>query len=357
MGIGRTCNEAFLVALLALSSVLGGKLLVYVRASNDVSDFGQSLTKSGSDQQQEQLGDELVRLQTQQGLTLASFYRSINIVSLKRHETIRGKEFLVPALRGTFSRDGSKIAADFSDQGGYLGILSWDGTLIRRYPNIRGVEDVCWSFDNSNLLVTLEEPSLQHQPPESKLEMVGLNSIDTRGIKIDVRARATSQCWSPDNKYVVYEVNGEIRTYDIARRVWKILAKGIQPTWSQDGTIAFLDEGTYWSIEASGEDRKRLFYRRNAASGLYWAPDSRIVAFTTRVGLRDLFDGIVPPLDAETYRLWILRLSDGAQESVSGNWGTGGFQWVENKALIAALRSHADLQSVSPQNGSSSREP
>ncbi|MFZ0413313.1 MAG: DUF420 domain-containing protein [Candidatus Acidiferrales bacterium] len=287
------------------------------------------------------LGDELVRLEGQYGLTVASFYRGIDIVSFKNRTVIHGKEPRELGLQGTLSRDGLEIAAGFPDQAGdHLGIATWDGTDIRRYPDIPAPADACWSFDKSMLVVSVQKFDFGAAPPNSKLEILGLTPEETQ--EIDVRAHVTTQCWSPDDKEIVYDAADSVRTYDTTRRIWRVIAKGTEPTWSPDGKwIAFLDDGTYWVIQPSGEVRKILFRKRNAASGLYWSPDSRIVAYTRRVGLLDLLDGVLPLLDADAYRLWVRRLEDNSEESVGGNWGVGGFQWIENKQLVQSLESTA----------------
>lgn len=276
---------------------------------------------------------ELTRLEEQYGLTLASFYRGIEIVSFRNRSVIQGKD-LQFAYEGTVSRDGTEVAASL---GPFLGIAALDGSHVRKYPDTAAVEE-CWSYNKSKLLVTAENVQGGASPPNYSLEILSLDSNSTQ--QVDVRAQVTSQCWSPDDKQVVYEADDTVRLYDTERKLWSVLAKGRAPTWSPDGKwIAFLDNDTYYAIRPSGEDRKVMFHKWHAVSGLYWSPDSRIVAYASQAGL---LEGVIT-FDVEEYRLRVRRLADNSEDWVvsvglaAGSWS---WQWVTNKELIANLQSN-----------------
>src|SRR6202042_1753604 len=124
-----------------------------------------------------------------------------------------------------------------------------------------------------------------------------------------------SQCWSLDDKRLVYETDGAIRLYDVESDRADAIAKGTDPTWSPDGKwIAFRDRDTYYAIYPDGNGRKKLFHNHwgNAVSALYWSPDSRIVAYIRELGF--LQGGT---LDAEANQLRVRRLEDGSDDSLS----------------------------------------
>jgi WD40 repeat protein len=142
-----------------------------------------------------------------------------------------------------------------------------------------------------------------------------------------------SQCWSPDNRRIVYEFHDSVRMYDIERNKWTALAKGKEPSWSPDGNwIAFLDEDTYYAIRPSGEERKVLFTKKRAVSGLWWSPDSRFVAYISRTSFPERPWLVV---DVAFVRLRIRRLEDNSEDWVAGfsEVHVPTFQWVKMRPL------------------------
>ena len=72
-----------------------------------------------------------------------------------------------------------------------------------------------------------------------------------------------------------------------------VLARGQNSTWSPVGDwVAFCDHGTYYSLHPGEGTPQKLFHRKRAASGLYWSPDARFVAYV----VEDWF-----ALDVESY--------------------------------------------------------
>ncbi len=277
--------------------------------------------------------EELLRLQRESGLSLADYYGGISIVSFISKSVVRGEQ-LLPDVRegravGAISRDGKRIALQvILDNEFYLGIIGTDGTKFQEYPKIRSPLQMCWADDNTKLALVLEDT-----PPDTRLVVMNVDSGAI--LDIDPRAKVTSQCLSPDVKRITYEADNSIRLYELGadKSTTLVLAKGQQPTWSADGQwIAFLDAGTYYAIHPSGEGRKVLFHRSGAASGLFWSPDSRLVAYVSRAGI---FDGVLPPLDAELYQLRVRRLSDDSDDRVAIGVAAGAsYQWVKSKDLV-----------------------
>jgi WD40 repeat protein len=152
-------------------------------------------------------------------------------------------------------------------------------------------------------------------------------SVNSPGV-LSIRS-ALSQCWSPDDKKVVYDADDSVRVYDAEQKQWLVLAKGKDATWSPDGKwIAFLDDDTYYAVAPSGENRKELFKASGALSGLWWSPDSRIVAYVSRNRFGE------PPLiavDVGWVRLRVRRLSDNSEDWVAqlSDAHIPSYQWLE----------------------------
>jgi hypothetical protein len=144
----------------------------------------------------------------------------------------------------------------------------------------------------------------------------------------------TSQCWSPNDKQLVYELDGKVLVYDLKQHNSRQLAKGTGATWSPDGNwISFRDDNTYYAARPSGEDNRVLFKCEkdlpNLLSPLWWSPDSRVVAY---VGPLRRGEGF--PLYA--LRLRVRRLEDDSEDWVAEIIGTTppGFQWITNSDLV-----------------------
>lgn len=145
---------------------------------------------------------------------------------------------------------------------------------------------------------------------------------------MDARGSTTSQCWSPDGKQIVYQAGDTLHLYDIEKKKSWTLTNGQAATWSPDGNyIAFLEEDGYYTIRSPGNERKRLFKKKDALTPLWWSPDSRFVAYLSR---NRFFEGSWwPPI--EQGRLRVRRLDDNAEDWVANLYIEGhvpSFQWV-----------------------------
>lgn len=252
----------------------------------------------------ESVRDELVRLQGQTGLTFAWIHDGVHAVWFEKNKVIRVNDF-----EAAFRPDG------FSFQ------THWEVMAI----------DMCWSHDQSKLAATM-----MHNPPNTGLGILDLRSNQTAWIaqQLEQIPHVTSQCWSPDDKQMVYETDDEnVRLYDTAKNASTALAKGANATWSPDGNwIAFLDGNNYYAIHADGTGKKRLFHKKGSESGLYWSPDSRIVAYVSLAGIME--GGII-----ESNRLRFRRLEDDSEDTVAVdvNWNEN-YQWVTNSDLVKRVK-------------------
>ena len=278
---------------------------------------------------------ELIRLQTQNGLTLAAFYRGISYVDFTHRWESRTKESFAGdngvELEGALTRDGNEVAFDLflaTTRANFLGIIRRGGAGFQEFPNVAAPYGMCWSYDESRLAISVQISVTQYKATHGNLILLNVGTKERDLISED--GQVTSQCWSPDGKNLVYQADGNIRLYNIEKREFRVLAKGKFPTWSSDGHwLAFLDNETYYEINPSGEERRVLFQEKKAFSGLWWSPDSNVVAYLSqnRAFERPFL------LDVEPVRLRVRRLTDGSVDWVSQGSAAylPSYQWVTNK--------------------------
>jgi Tol biopolymer transport system component len=168
------------------------------------------------------------------------------------------------------------------------------------------------------------------------LQVVDLASGRTEIIDDGLLSFVDSQCFSPDNKRLVYTVNHEggiqsVRMYDTETKKSQEIASGGHATWSPDGQwIAFLScppslRGCkYYGIQTSTNERK-LFFEKDGQTGLSWSPDSRFVAYVDPASVLER-----SPLERlrEMLRLRVRRLDDGAEDSFA-DFYDGNIMWFD----------------------------
>ena len=299
---------------------------------------------------------ELIRRQSQTGLTLVAFYSgSLEVVSFVPR-SLQKTGYRFPSLQeGVISPDGIDAVLLRDRPFTRFATARLDGTGLREYAGIAGGYRMCWNSDRSQILMSVEDNS---DPFHTTLQIVDVGSKTARNIDSNAYVYLTPQCSSPDGKRFVYEtqeplhqkkdgsseaVNPTLKIYDVEQNKSHELAKGSEPSWSPDGDrIAFLDDRTYYAIAPSGDGKTILFHKGGADSGLAWSPDSRLVAYTSH---NTAFERPLL-LDVGPVRLRVRRLSDNSEDWILQLTDAylPLFQWVENKDLI----SHAQSQS-SPQ--------
>jgi Tol biopolymer transport system component len=259
----------------------------------------------------EAVRQQIDRQQREIGLTLASFARKISIVNFGDRSP-RLKEVTVSGegrpLQGAISRDGESIAFEISfyhPARWTLGVANSDGTGLQEYPNIASPSSICWSNDKSALALN----AAVQQQPNGALLIVRLDSHSTQ--QIDAGGSLTSQCWSPDDKRIVYGVGTSIRIYDLGKGKWRELAEGESPAWSPDGNwIAFYHDAAYYAIRPSGADQKMLFRKKGHSAGPWWSPDGALVAYMCLSGKQGDWMGF------ESRQLRVRRLADSSDDWV-----------------------------------------
>jgi Tol biopolymer transport system component len=296
----------------------------------------------------EHIRAELARLQKQNGLSLVSFFGGAGNLYVVTFENRSGSETNLGLNDknvggGAISPDGTEIAFQyrrptgristekkFPEYRAYLGLIRQDGSDLREYPQLEDPYGMCWSYENSSLVMSVNILKDGQDAPSIGLRILDLRSGATE--EIDVKGRVTTQCWSPDSKQIVYEADQTVRLYDKQQKKSRSIAKGGNATWSPDGNwIAFLDDGRYYFIRPSGDERRLLFRMKDALTPLWWSPDCRFVAYMRR---DRLFEGSWIP--EEQGRLRVRRLDDNAEDWVA-NLFVGGyipsFQWVQRRSL------------------------
>jgi WD40 repeat protein len=289
-----------------------------------------SLGAAGTD---ESVLAELVTLEKETGLAIAFYENELGVISFKKRASYdMGKLVPMGSSGGTVSPDGAEVAVNSLNWGaGYrdhtmsLDIVGTDGSALREHREVRGGV-ACWSHDKSKLAMVFVEP------PDVKLGILDLATKEMQTLEpriADRDSRFTSQCWSPDDKKLVFQANGNVQVYEIETSHSRILGAGTEATWSPDGTwIAYRDEqhSDYYVIHPSGDGREKLFHKGRAVSALYWSPDGRFVAYVHQ----DFF-----ALDVEFYHLMVRRLEDNSETRVADGVACCiGYQWVRNPELL-----------------------
>jgi WD40-like Beta Propeller Repeat len=302
-------------------------------------------------QPNESVRGELIRLQEQNGLTLAG-YNSENLnVALfaARSLSSTGDHFSKGARMGAISPDGTEVGGEFDSLSSMFGTSRLDGTDRRDYPAVFGPYRSCWNYDKSKIAMSIRDSA---GPIHSALRILDVASKTTRDIDSSAFIYLTSQCWSPDGIRITYEtqeplhqkkdttseiVNPTVKIFDFEANKSRAFAAGSDPSWSPDGKwIAFRDHDTYYEIKPNGDDRKTLFHKQQAYSGLIWSPDSRIVAY---LSLNGLFERPIL-MDVEPVRLRVRRLADNSEDWLAQLYSTNllEFQWLENKDLVSRAK-------------------
>lgn len=302
----------------------------------------------------ESVGPELARLQQNRGYRLVSV-RDNKVFTLSFAEpTIdQSKPFISKgtANTGTVSPDGKRVAFSLCldpgivnldayrsecSNGFVLAIVDPDGSDLREYRDFANPgPGICWSHDMSKLVLTMNDKR-QASDSSDYLQIVDLKSGQTEVISDGSTAFVDSQCWSPDDKQIVYTVNKPlgvqtVRLYEVQAKKSKDLASGGYATWSPDGKwIAFLGcppslRGcNYYGIRVSTGEPK-FFFKADAETGLSWSPDSRFVAYVSAAS----FSERTPSgLTREMRRLRVRRLEDTMEYSFA-DFFDGDIMWFD----------------------------
>lgn len=289
------------------------------------------------------LREELVEMQRNQGVTLVSTVHLIQItpIDFSRRLAATVRTFSkVSRERCVFSQDGQYVVCP---SGGTVEVRGWgdtdsltifrpDGTLVQTFGGIRNALPYSWSPDKSRILY-IERPT-----GKKHAGLFVLSTLTGQTESLDATALGglgivAHPCWAANNREFVYTVKGSVRIYDFETRKSRQLAKGYWATWSPDGTkIAYRNGSTYYSVDPSGANRKLIVKKRSIRSPLWWSPDSRFVAYTSPIGIRESGSLL------EEVRLRVRRLEDGAEDWVfafSGKTPVGEFQWIAGRGLLA----------------------
>jgi WD40 repeat protein len=297
----------------------------------------------------ESVHSELALLQRNRGYRLVAV-RENKIFSVSfADRTITESKPLVDVgavIGGTVSPDGKMVASmlcatQVSALPGcgpsFLAILQSDGSVLRRYPDFTDAGEICWSHDMSKLVL----PMTDRRKGQPGLFVFGLQILDLKSGQTEVileggDAFASSQCWSPDDRKIIYTVNKPVgiqivRRYDTQTKESKDIADGGNASWSPNGNwIAFLhcppslSGCTYNGIQVSTGEQK-LFFKSNGVTALSWSPDSRFVAYISGAGF---FERTPSQQFREMVRLRVRRLEDNTEYPFADFFG-GDIMWFD----------------------------
>lgn len=300
---------------------------------------------------------ELVRLQRERGYRLVSvevFDNKVYTISFADRAMRPSKPFLDQGSveRGTVSPDGTRIAfshclppgfthptpnAQECPGGFVLATVRTDGSGLKDYQGlVNQGSSICWSHDMSKLVTTMDDRRQEQGWSNDKLLIFDLNTGQTEVVDSDLNAFVAPQCWSPDDKQIVYTVNKprgirSLRLFDRQTKTSKEIASGGFGTWSPDGKwIAYLfcppslrGCAYYRILTSTGE--KKLLFATEAETGLSWSPDSRFVAYVSIAGITERKPW---EMMREEVRLRVRRLEDGA-EYPCASFYDGDMMWFD----------------------------
>jgi hypothetical protein len=315
----------------------------------------------------ESVRSALIKLQRTTGLTLISERENkIYTVDFAKHKLGQPKPLPSSgtAGEGTLSEDGTRVAVSLCRQpgithptpyrtecpGGFvLAIMRADGNDPHEYADFANPSSImCWSHEASRIALVMQDRRKGHYAHDA-LQILDLRTGETQIIAEGYNAFVDPQCWSPDDTQVVYTANNlmgaqKVAVYYVGKKMSRDFAKGTRATWSPDGNwIALMDcppslwGCEYYAVRPSGQERKLLF-TSEAATSLWWSPDSRYVAYVNGAGASERSPS---QLLREMVRLRVRRLEDNSVDSFANFFDghTMNFQWVEgNKAREASSR-------------------
>lgn len=193
----------------------------------------------------ESVRPELARLQQNRGYRLVSVRdNKVFTLSFAERTLDQSKPFIAKgtANTGTVSPDGKRVALSLCldpgivnldayrsecPSGFVLAIVDPDGSDLREYRDFANPgPGICWSHDMSKLVLTMND-GRQALDSSDYLQIVDLKSGRTEVISDGSTAFVDSQCWSPDDKQIVYTVNKPlgvqtVRRYDVKAKKSKI---------------------------------------------------------------------------------------------------------------------------------------
>ena len=136
--------------------------------------------------------------------------------------------------------------------------------------------------------------------------------------------------WSPDGREIAYHVQGppgEIWIMSATGAEQRLIAKGIQPTWSPDGqSLVFIEDGTLFRVAKEGGAPQRLNTpRTHVPVAVHFSPDGESIYYSINGGV------------LENHGIWRLSLQDGTSSRLTqfeGKPGTIGYYFSADSRFL-----------------------
>ena len=347
------------LALFSVMMILSGHALVGAGRRAVRASLGPESPSSGKASKAESIREELVRLRERTGLALVTVRKNQIYEVDFRHRSLRVTRTFYAgraAASGVVSNRGTQVAfaLDMTPRKTQpmpqpacphlicLAIAEVDGTALRTYSHVAFPGAMCWSHDDSELVLVAQNTT-RNGDALPILQILSLDSKIAREID-GLDTFATSQCYSPDDRQIVYTVNKPlgartIRVYDTQRRQTRDLGSGSNATWSPDGKWiallncpASLQNCTYETASPLDGERRTLLATRLGQTPLWWSPDARFVAYVSPIGPHEDRADATP---SQVYRLRIRRLEDNSEDWILNLADTDvlDFQWTTSLAV------------------------
>lgn len=225
------------------------------------------------------------------------------VAKLEFPEVLRGK-----ATYPTISPDGRLIALSLPEEN-VLATYYSDGSLHRKYPDIRNAVTFCFSSDATRLAVTTWIRRDVYTRYTINTETGDVRQIPSTG-------RFHQPCWSADNRRVVVEDAGNVKILDTETGHAETIGTGSDPYWVYgEEKIVFREGKSHITFDLRSRTRSKLPIKGKYQ--LVLLPDTRFIGYISPTSFWESIRLGWPGSFYDTTRLRVMRLRDKKQHCSS----------------------------------------